>query len=114
MDNDRAGQTPDPQSFAAVLCQHARGRSERELSERLRDLVAAVTETGKPGSITYTLTIKPEPKADSAMVVTDHIKVKTPELARPASIFFADERHGLVRTDPRQLSFDSLVEGKTP
>lgn len=99
----------DPQSFAAFLCQHARGRSEQELSERLSELVAAVQETGKPGSITYTLTIKPEPKADQAMVVSDSIKVKVPELARPASIFFADDSHRLVRTDPRQLSFDSLT-----
>lgn len=101
---------PDPQSFAAFLCQHARGRSERELSERLRELVGAVQETGKPGSITYTLTIKPEPKADQAMVVSDAIKVKVPQLERPASIFFADDQHRLVRTDPRQPSFGSLTE----
>lgn len=100
----------DPQSFAAFLCQHARGRSERELSERLRTLVEAVEETGKAGTITYTLTIKPQPQAEHAVLVTDQIKVKSPELERPASIFFADEQYRLVRTDPRQLSFESLTE----
>lgn len=104
----------EPQSFASFLVQHARGRTERELSERLGELVAAVEETGKPGSITYTLHIKPEPKADQAMVVSDSIKVKCPELARPASIFFADDQHRLVRTDPRQLTLDSLTEENAP
>lgn len=100
----------DRQSFAAFLCQHARGRSEHELSERLRDLVEAVEETGKPGTITYTLTIKPETRAEHAVLVTDAIKVKSPELDRPASIFFADEQYRLVRSDPRQLTFESMTE----
>lgn len=101
--------TPDPQSFAAFLCQHARGQSERELSARLRELVEAVEETGKGGSITYTVSIKPQGNADHAVLVTDSVKTKFPELDRPASIFFADEAYRLVRTDPRQLTFESLT-----
>lgn len=77
--------TPDPQSFAAFLVQHARGRSERELSEQLRALVEAVEETGKAGSITYTLTVKPQTNTDRAMLVTDDIETKLPQLDRPAS-----------------------------
>lgn len=107
---DATPEQQEPQSFASFLCQHARGRSERELSQRLRDLVEAVEESGKAGSITYTVTVKPEPRADHAMLVTDSIKVKSPELDRPASIFFADEQYRLVRTDPRQLTFESLTE----
>lgn len=100
---------PEPQSFASFLCTHARGRSERELSQKLQELVEAVEESGRAGSITYTLNVKPEPKAEHAMLVSDSIKVKKPELDRPASIFFADEQYRLVRTDPRQLSFESAA-----
>jgi hypothetical protein len=107
---DLTDDVPEPQSFASFLCQHNRGRSEKELSEKLTDLVAAVEDTGRAGSITYTLTIKPEPKAEHAMLVTDQIKVKTPEYDRPVSIFFADPDHNLVRTDPSQLTFESLAE----
>lgn len=99
----------DGQSFAAFLCQHARGRSERELSEKLRELVAAIEDTGKGGSITYTLTIKPQANAEHAVLVQDAIKVKLPELDRPASIFFADEAYRLVRSDPRQMSLADLT-----
>jgi hypothetical protein len=97
----------DEQSFAAFLCQHARGRTERELSAKLRELVEAVEETGKGGSITYVLSVKPQAQTEHAVLVTDEIKTKLPQLDRPASIFFADERYRLVRTDPRQLSFES-------
>lgn len=102
-DNDA---TDEEQSFAAFLVQHARGRSERDLSAALRDLVRAVEETGKAGSLTYVLTIKPQENADHAVLVTDEIKPKLPQLDRPASIFFADEAHRLVRSDPRQQTFD--------
>lgn len=103
-------QEEERQSFAAFLCQHARGRTERELSASLRELVEAVEETGKGGSITYTLKIAPQANAEHAVLVTDDIKVKKPALDRPASIFFADEAYRLVRTDPRQLTFESLTE----
>lgn len=102
------GEVDDPQSFAAFLVQHARGRTERDLSNKLRDLVKAVQETGKPGSLTLTIKIKPEPNADSAMVVADTITVKAPVFDRAESIFFADEKHHLVRTHPRQHTLDSL------
>lgn len=114
MADDATTPEPDePQSFAAFLVQHARGRSERELSQKLHDLVEAVEESGRGGSITYTLTIKPQPQAEHAVLVTDAIKVKTPESDRPASIFFADEKYRLVRSDPRQLSFETFAEERS-
>lgn len=97
----------DTQSFAAFLAQHQRGRTDRELSEKLRELVEAVEETGKGGSITYTLTIKPQAQTEHTVLVTDEVKTKLPQLDRPASIFFADEAYRLVRNDPRQLSFEN-------
>ncbi|WP_064745366.1 hypothetical protein [Pseudonocardia acaciae] len=103
---ENARDEAESQSFASFLCTHSRGRSEKELSAHLRELVAAVQDTGKPGALTYTLTLKPTPRAEHALLVSDQIKVKSPEYERPASIFFADEQHNLVRSDPRQLSFE--------
>ena len=100
----------DVKPFATFLIEHARGRTHDELSRKLRDLLEAVEETGKGGTITYTVKITPEPKADHAVIVTDNVKVSTPSLDRPASIFFVDDRYRLVRNDPRQLTFDRLGE----
>lgn len=97
----------EDQSFSAFLCQKNRGRTEQELSAKLRELVEAVEETGKGGSITYVLSVKPQAQTEHAVLVTDEIKTKLPQLDRPASIYFTDEAFRLVRTDPRQLSFES-------
>jgi hypothetical protein len=95
-----------PQSFAAFVCQLRRGQTEHELSTQLTALVEAVEETGKTGTLTYTIKVAPAPNAEHTMVITDDVKTKLPTLDRPASIFFADESFRLVRTDPRQLSFE--------
>lgn len=105
-----ADENTEPKPFATFLIEHARGRSHDELSRRLQELLAAIEETGKAGSLTYKLTVKPEPKADHAVVVSDEIKATFPKHERPASIFFVDEKMRLVRNDPRQMTLDSFTE----
>ena len=88
--------------FADFLREQAGGRTHNELSEALHDLVCAVSDTGKGGSLTLTLTIKPLEKGNtSALLVTDKVAVKRPALERKASVFFADDGN-LVRNDPNQ------------
>lgn len=97
--------------FADFLREQAGGRTHDELSVALRDLVSAVTDTGKSGSLTLTITVKPlKESVGGALVVGDKVVVKSPTLDRKASIFFADREHNLVRDDPNQLSFEPLVE----
>lgn len=101
--------------FADWLRDQSRGKTHDELSEGLRDLVAKVIDTGKKGTLTLVITVEPMPKSDgNALVVTDEIKLKLPEFAREASLFFADDDRNLVRNDPRQLVFDSLREVPPP
>ena len=101
--------------FSDWLRDQSRGKTHDELSEGLRDLVAKVKDTGKKGTITLTVTVEPMPKSDgSALIVTDEIKLKLPEFAREASLFFADDDNNLRRDDPRQLTFESLREVPPP
>jgi len=101
--------------FADWLRDQSRGKTHDELSEGLRDLVAKVIDTGKKGTLTLVITVEPMPKSDgNALVVTDEIKLKLPEFAREASLFFADDDRNLVRSDPRQLAFESLREVPPP
>lgn len=93
---------PEPRDFAVFLMEHAKGRSHAELSVALRALAVAVAETGKPGKLTYTVTLKPQPKVEGAVLVADAIKSSLPEFDRPESIFFTTETGDLTRTDPRQ------------
>ncbi|WP_159622702.1 hypothetical protein [Ruania rhizosphaerae] len=94
----------EPRDFASVLLEQGRGHSHRELSEALHDLVARVKDTGKKGSVTYTLSVEPMKGSTDAVVTSDQIKTKLPEHDRVASIFYIDPTGDLVRNDPNQLS----------
>ena len=79
------------------------GGSGAELSEKLQALTLAVQQTGKTGSITYKIIVKP---SGNALVVTDQITAKIPEAPRDAAVFFATEEGVLQREDPNQRKLD--------
>lgn len=90
----------DPPDFAAWLTQQARGKTNDELSESLRTLVAACIDTGKKGTLRLTITVEPD---GDHLIVKDEIAVKCPEHDRPAAVWFYDPGAGaLVRHDPSQ------------
>lgn len=93
---------PVVRPFAAVLQELNRGRTARELSEELAQLVSAVQETGKAGTLTLTLSLKPS-KMTGALELTDKVSVKVPAFDRSASLFFAAADGSLTRDDPSQL-----------
>jgi hypothetical protein len=90
--------------FAAFLQEHAGGRTHTELSERLVELVSAVQETGKGGTLTLIIGIKPTSKDTAGtVVVSDDVRIKKPAASRPASVFFVGADNNLLRNDPRQM-----------
>lgn len=92
----------DAQDFLVFLSGINKGRTVTEASEKLQELVAAIENTGKGGKLTINLTIKPAGANSDAVTVTDEVLLKAPKLNRPASIFFPDADHNLVRTNPNQ------------
>lgn len=94
-------------SYEQTLREMRHGRSLQELSEQLALLVAAVRDTGKGGSLTYKITVKPASAGDVVTVqLEDDVKPNIPKPARGNSIFYANENNTLQRTDPRQREFD--------
>jgi len=101
-------------SYEQTLREMRHGRSLAELSEELARLVAAVRDTGKAGSLTYKLTVKPASAGESITVqLEDEVVPKVPKPARGVSIFFANDDNQLQRTDPRQREFDIREVPKT-
>jgi hypothetical protein len=92
--------------FAAVLQDIGSGKLAARLATQLAELGAAVSETGKKGSITLKIEVAPPKKhsMDGALIVSGVSVAKIPEGddAAPASIFFADGSGNLTRDDPRQ------------
>jgi hypothetical protein len=86
--------------FSDFLKDLANGLTVAQLTEQMAELVVAVGETGKRGTITLVLTL--EPNAAGTVRIIDEIKTKIPQAARGASIFYSDDAGDLLRRDPRQ------------
>ena len=118
MKTDHRLQTTDqsrPQvdgAFLAALQNHDGGACLSDLSEELRKVTEAVLLTGKAGSLSLKLTIKPASSSSVAVVLEDDIKTTLPKLHKRASIHFVDSQHNLLRDNPKQLSMElKVVEG---
>jgi hypothetical protein len=87
------------------LQEHRNGSTLEEISDALRDLVAAVTDEGKAGKITVTIGVKPMGKSDG-LEVSCEVKCSPPKQTPGVSIFFATPENNLQRQDPRQTAME--------
>jgi hypothetical protein len=97
-------QSPDtPRDFTDFLHEQSRGATHTALTDGLRELVARVKDTDRPG--TLTLIIKVEPlKGTHGLGITDEIRLKLPDYQREGSVMFTDRNGDLVGDDPKQLA----------
>lgn len=86
--NDRPRQT---MPFTQFLQQQRKGLLHEEITDALADIVAAVMSTGKDGSLTITLKVKPF--GEDGITIQDKWTPKIPTPPAKPSVFFADE-HG--------------------
>lgn len=98
--------------FADVLRDLNRGRTHTEASMAMQDLVAAVLDTGKAGTLTIKLKVE-SAKSHNMVTIADDVTVKKPQ-ARAASIFFVDDEMNIRRDDPRQDTLPGLVAAVPP
>lgn len=100
--------------FTDVLRDIRRGRAVDQATRLLGEVVRAVDETGKPGSVTLTLTVKPEKGGGSQKTIIAAVKAKKPEGDIPEAVFFSDPEGDLHRTDPAQQEMFSEAGKGTP
>lgn len=105
---------PTIRPFADFLREHGRGRTHDELGEALHTLIARVKDTGKTGSISLTVQVKPMKQDDRMVIVSDKISINLPEHDRPSAAWFIGKDGNLQRDDPNQLAFESLREVPPP
>lgn len=56
--------------FADFLADHNRGAQHTEVSQALQDVVGAVVDTGKKGSVTLTVNVEPMKSAETGTLLT--------------------------------------------
>lgn len=85
-----------------ILRDIRKGMVAEAAGEELAQVVRAVTATGKPGSLTIKLTVKPQKGDSEQVVISSKLSATTPTADMPEAIFFADMDGDLHRNDPRQ------------
>jgi len=98
-----AGKKP----FNDTLVQLRYGTLHDELTDELNQLTDDVTRTGKTGSLTLTIKLKPTNNSGQIEII-DNIKVVTPKETKGTTIMFATPENNLSRDDPKQLSIEGL------
>jgi hypothetical protein len=91
--------------FAQTLEKIGYGDAAAQASELLADLVKAVGEHDRQGTLTLTITVKPRGKDSGQVEVTANTTVKRPVREIAPSMFFVTEDGGLARDNPRQKKF---------
>ncbi|MBP6564341.1 MAG: hypothetical protein KA200_01885 [Burkholderiales bacterium] len=82
------------------------GALSDELTKELQRLVLACADTGRKGTLTLKLSIKPG-KAGQ-LEIGDDVSVRLPQPERSVSLLFATPEGNLQREDPRQLSLEGV------
>lgn len=105
MSDDIDNDVPEQKPFAVFLQEHKRGALAGELAATLQEVVAAVIEHGKKGSVTLKLDVAPS-KDGMTVFVTDDVKKSVPKADRGGSIMFPDAKGNLHRSDPNQMRLE--------
>ena len=79
-----------------------KGRFLIDASRELQELLAAVIDTGKAGTLTLRLSLAPLGGGGEAIQVSGAINSKAPSAARVPTMFFITADGNLSRRDPRQ------------
>lgn len=100
--------------FSNWLREVQTGRTHDELSEKLHELIAAVVETGRKGSLAVKFTIAPMKNSTHILVVDDQVALSLPAYDRETTVFFPDKHGNLSRKDPNQLEIPTVVAVPSP
>jgi hypothetical protein len=85
-----------------IMREVRRGRGVELASDMLAEVVRAVGESGKKGSVTIKLTVSPEDGGGSQRNISMSVTSSVPRVSIPDAVFFADEEGDLHRSDPDQ------------
>lgn len=85
------------------------GSADIDASQALAELVQAVRDTGRSGSLLVEIKLKPVTANDGTqLIVEDVIKVKKPMPQRGNTVLFTTGDNALSRKDPRQPELSGL------
>lgn len=94
-------------TLSDILLRLQDGEFHADADTELREVVKAVMDSRKAGSITIKIAVKPfSESAPATLVFTPTIDGKRPKMNKGASIFYADRDADLYSNDPAQMKMD--------
>lgn len=95
-------------AFALFLQDLRDGRAHAEMTTELEKVLAAVRDTGKGGSLTLKIKVKPSGRGNDVdkVTITDDITSSLPQLEHGDDMFYLTEDNDLSRNHPRQRSLE--------
>ncbi len=101
--------------FTDILRDIRKGRVVDAAGVELAEVVRAVLDTNKAGSLTLTISVKPQGKGDNAVILGVKLGTSLPKMDLPEGLFFADLDGDLLRDDPTQqrMFADALAVATT-
>lgn len=93
-------------NFVETLALIRDGQLVIQCTDELQDLITAVVEHNKAG--TLNLKLKVEPNGDNAVTIISEVKTVVPKPGVGKAIFYADQGGNLSRRDPRQRDIDDI------
>lgn len=84
-----------------------RGRFLEDCADALQETIASVKDTGRAAKCIIEISIKPASKGNgTAVIFSDKVSTKLPELPRGETIMFVTPDNNAVPNDPRQKEMD--------
>lgn len=94
-------------SFALTLQEQRKGELLKELSLRFSEVVAAVRDNKRPGSLTLKLTVAPVKEGEGELVtLDDDINCKMPKPPKRRGIYYITDDARLSKDNPNQEEFE--------
>lgn len=88
--------------FTDILRDYRKGKAVDQITTALSELVRAVDETHKGGTLSIKITVKPEADGGNQKTMSIAVDMKKPLPSIPDAIFFSDDEGDLHRSDPNQ------------
>lgn len=96
-----------------ILRDIRQGRVVDYATAKMAELMQSIQATGKSGSITIVLKLKPETDNNGVVdrvEIESDVKVSAPKASLPKGAFFVSRENDLLRDDPRQREMFSAAD----
>lgn len=101
--------------FNQTLAKLNRGELNDELTALLADVIKAVRETRKQGTVTVSLNVAMlNSRTEDTIKITPKVSHKIPELDREESIVFSTANGDVLFDDPNQVKMDLKAVDEKP